>query len=104
MQVENLSLHPSVRVSSVLDHSRTAIDPGSKNRWGKSAKDQKVKKLFNGEVWGWRGRTQGYPYGYTKKTPVPFFASKEINYVGAAGSGDRDGPTYCLNYNGQCWA
>ena len=88
----------TVRVSSVLDHSGTAIDPESKNRWGKSAKDQKVK-AFNGEI-GDGEPSAGIPYGYTKKTPVPFFASKEINYVGAAGSGDKYGPTYYLNYDG----
>jgi|CXWL01.1.fsa_nt_gi murein DD-endopeptidase MepM/ murein hydrolase activator NlpD len=88
----------TVRVSSILDHSGTAIDPGSKNRWGKNAKNQKVK-AFNGEI-GDGEPSAEVPYGYTKKTLAPFFSSNEINYVGAAGNGDKYGPTYYLNYDG----
>jgi len=88
----------TIKISSVLDHSGTAIDPDSKNRWGIRAKDQKVK-TFNGEI-GDGELTAGPPYGYTKKVPAPFFPNKEINYVGVYDSRDTYGQTYYLNYDG----
>lgn len=88
----------TVRISSVLDHSGTSIDPDSENKWGKRAKDQKVK-TFNGEM-GDGEPTAGPPYGYTKKVPAPFFINKEINYVGVYDSSDTYEPTYYLNYDG----
>lgn len=88
----------TVKISSILDHFGTAIDSNSKNWWGKHAKDQKVK-AFNGEI-GDAESSAKIPYGYTKKTPTPFFLAKEINYVGASSSSDKYGPTYYLNYDG----
>ena len=87
-----------VRISAVVDHSGTAIDPGSKKWWGKNAKDS-IVKAFNGEV-GDGDPTSGAPFGYAKKIPAPFFSSKEINYVGVRDPNDKYGPTYYLNYDG----
>ncbi len=84
-------------ISSVLDHSDTAIDPSSSKRWGKSAKDQKVT-AFNGEL-GDGEPTTSAPFGYTKADKTPFFPNKEINYVGANGSGPHPKNCY-LNYDG----
>jgi len=87
----------TVRISAVIDHSGTALDPNSKNHWGKNAKDQKVK-AFNGEIGDGEASSEA-PYGYTQKsTPAPFFANKEINYVGAGE--DKHPDNYYLNYDG----
>jgi murein DD-endopeptidase MepM/ murein hydrolase activator NlpD len=86
----------TVKVCSVVDHSGTAIDPDSKNHWGKGAKDQKVK-AFNGEV-GDGKPSAGAPYGYQRKIPAAFFSSGEINYVGDASDGSS--AKYFLNYDG----
>ena len=88
----------TVRISAVIDHSGTAIDPTSTSWWGLHAKDQKVT-AFNGEV-GDGEASATAPYGYTKRIPGPFFAAGEINYVGAHGVGDTYGPSWYLNYDG----
>lgn len=87
----------TARISSVLDHSDTAIDPNSSKRWGKNAKDQKVK-AFNGEL-GDGEATTSAPFGYTNADKTPFFPNKEVNYVGANGSGPHPKNCY-LNYDG----
>lgn len=88
----------TAKIASVIDHSDTTIDPTSKKGWGLHAKDQKVI-AFNSEV-GDGESSAVAPFGYTKKTLSPFFAGKEINYVGAVGGGDAYGPTFYLNYDG----
>lgn len=88
----------TVKISAVTDYSDTAIDPVSSKRWGIRAKDRRVK-AFNGEV-GDGEASSGPPYGYTKQTPGPFFAAGEINYVGAAGPGEKYGPKFYLQYDG----
>ncbi|HEY4515407.1 MAG TPA: peptidoglycan DD-metalloendopeptidase family protein [Candidatus Paceibacterota bacterium] len=88
----------TVKISAVIDHLDTAIDPLSKKNWGRSAKDQRVK-AFNGEI----GETESSatePFGYTKKIPSPFFSKKEINYVGAYSKEDKYSSTFYLNYDG----
>ena len=88
----------TAKITAVIDHLGTAIDPDSVKPWGINAKDQKVK-AFNEEV-GDGENSADKPYGYAKKIPAPFFSAKEINYVGAAGVGDKYGPTFYLNYDG----
>ncbi len=88
----------TVKICSVVDHSGTALDPGSGKRWGLGAKDQKVR-AFNGEVGGGFPSSSA-PFGYTKQQPAPFFVNKEINYVGSPSLGDAYGPTFYLNYDG----
>ena len=88
----------TVRISGVVDHSDTAIDPNSAKRWGLHAKDLKVK-TFNGEIGDGEASAEA-PLGYTKQSPAPFFANSEINYVGAHSSKDKYGPTFYLNYDG----
>lgn len=88
----------TAKISAIIDHSGTSIDSTSNKTWGIVAKDQKTK-AFNGEV-GDGQPSAGAPYGYTKLVPAPFFANKEINYVGAPGQGDTYGPMYYLNYDG----
>jgi murein DD-endopeptidase MepM/ murein hydrolase activator NlpD len=88
----------TAKISAIIDHSGTSIDPKSTKTWGIVAKDQKTR-AFNGEV-GDSQPSAGAPYGYTKQVSAPFFANKEINYVGAPGPGDTYGPTYYLNYDG----
>lgn len=90
-----LSVTPySVKISAVLDHSGTAIDPGSNKHWGKNAKDQKVK-AFNGEI-GEGTQCPEEPCGYPKKDEEEFFNNKEINYVGVL----SDGGKKTLQYDG----
>ncbi len=88
----------TAKISSILDHSGTAIDPNSNKRWGLNAKDQKVI-AFNGEV-GDGDPCAEAPLGYTKKVPAPFFANGEINYIGAYSAKDAHGPKLYLNYDG----
>ena len=88
----------TAKITAVIDHSGTAIDPNSTNPWGINAKDQKVK-AFNGEIGDGESSAEK-PYGYAKQAPAAFFVLKEINYVGAAGTGDKYGPTFYLNYDG----
>jgi len=84
----------TVKISSVLDHSGTAIDPQSNNQWGKNAKNQKVK-AFNGEI-GEGKQCPQEPCGYPKNNLTEFFQNKEINYVGVS----YDGGKYTLQYDG----
>ncbi len=88
----------TVKISAVIDHSGTALDPASTNRWGKSAKDQKVK-AFNGEIGSGEQSAGTAPFGYAKNPATPFFASGEINYVGAASSDGARAKSF-LNYDG----
>ncbi|MFA6158353.1 MAG: M23 family metallopeptidase [Candidatus Paceibacterota bacterium] len=84
----------TVRISAVVDHSGTAIDPESTKFWGKPAKDQRVK-AFNGEV-GFGKQCPVEPCGYQKENQSEFFANKEINYVGVG----SDGGKCTLQYDG----
>ncbi len=84
----------TVRISAVIDHSGTAIDPSSTKFWGKGAKDQTVK-AFNGEV-GCGKQCPAEPCGYQKQDLSEFFANKEINYVGVR----SDGGKCTLQYDG----
>jgi murein DD-endopeptidase MepM/ murein hydrolase activator NlpD len=84
----------TVKISAVLDHSGTAIDPDSSNHWGRRAKDQKVI-AFNGET-GEGAQCSQEPCGYSKKDSSEFFKGKEINYVGVLSDGGR----YTLQYDG----
>ncbi|MBI4993380.1 M23 family metallopeptidase [Candidatus Wolfebacteria bacterium] len=84
----------TVKISAVLDHSSTAIDPDSNRHWGKNAKDQKVK-AFNGEI-GEGAQCPQEPCGYPKKDGGEFFQNKEINYVGVS----YDGGKNTLQYDG----
>lgn len=86
----------TVKISAIIDHSDTAIDPTSSKNWGIHAKDQKVI-AFNGEVGG-NQPSSAPPYGYTNNTSTPFFSIKEINYVGASSDGTK--ATSYLNYDG----
>ena len=88
----------TAKITAVIDHSGTAIDPDSTKPWGINAKDQKVK-AFNDEI-GDGESSADKPYGYASQIPAAFFATKEINYVGAAGAGDKYRPTFYLNYDG----
>lgn len=90
-----LSVTPyTVKISAVLDHSGTAIDPASNKQWGKNAKDQKVK-AFNGEI-GEGAQCSQEPCGYPKKDGGEFFKNKEINYVGVLSDGGKN----TLQYDG----
>lgn len=84
----------TVKISAVVDHSGTAIDPDSNKPWGKQAKDQKVK-AFNGEI-GFGKQCPVEPCGYQKGDASEFFANKEINYVGVL----SDGGKCTLQYDG----
>ena len=84
----------TVKISAVLDHSGTAIDSNSQLRWGKKAKDQRVKS-FNGDV-GEGQQCPQEPCGYPKKDSSKFFENGEINYVGVS----SDGGKYTLQYDG----
>ena len=84
----------TVKISAVIDHSGTAIDPDSKMWWGVRAKDQRVE-AFNGEI-GDGAQCPQEPCGYPKKDSSEFFKSKEINYVGVS----SDGGKYTLQYDG----
>lgn len=88
----------TAQISAVIDHSDTAIDPASSKNWGVRAKDQTVK-AFNGEI-GDGEASAGPPYGYAKKVPGPFFANREINYIGAGGAGQVHPRTWYLQYDG----
>lgn len=91
--------HRTAKISAVIDHYGTAIDPENKSAgWGKRAKDNRVR-AFNGEVGDYTKTTSG-PYGFTKKDLTPFFQNKEINYIGVYDSSDQHKPTYYLNYDG----
>ncbi len=84
----------TVKISAILDHSGTAIDPNSNNRWGRNAKDQKVK-AFNGEI-GEGAQCSQEPCGYPQKNGGEFFKNQEINYVGVSYDGGRS----TLQYDG----
>ena len=84
----------TIRISAILDHSGTAIDPNSSLSWGKSAKDQKVA-AFNGEI-GEGVKCPTEPCGYPKKEFGDFFRNKEINYVGVSSDGGKS----VLQYDG----
>jgi len=84
----------TVKISAVIDHSGTAIDPSSDKFWGKKAKDQKVK-AFNGEI-GEGKQCPQEPCGYCKMDSSEFFSNKEINYVGV----QSDGGKCTLQYDG----
>ncbi|RJO61206.1 M23 family metallopeptidase [candidate division WS5 bacterium] len=84
----------TVKISAIIDHSGTAIDPSSTNHWGIHAKDQKVK-AFNGEI-GEGNQCPQEPCGYQKNDSSEFFKDKEINYVGVS----SDGGKYTLQYDG----
>lgn len=84
----------TVKISAVLDHFGTAIDPDSSKHWGRNAKDQKVK-AFNGEI-GEGAQCPQEPCGYPKKEGGEFFKNKEINYVGVS----YDGGKNTLQYDG----
>lgn len=88
----------TAKISAVIDHSDTAIDPTSSKNWGVRAKDQTVK-AFNGEV-GDGEASDGPPFGYAKKTPGQFFANGELNYVGAGGNGQVHPNSWYLQYDG----
>ncbi len=95
IKMDGQSLTPvTVKISSVLDHSGTAIEQGSGKHWGKSAKDQKVK-AFNGEI-GQGPQCPEEPCGYPNSNSIEFFSKKEINYVGVA----SDGSKKILQYDG----
>jgi len=86
----------TIKISAVLDHSGTAIDPDSTLWWGRHAKDKKVK-AFNGEIGDGVPTTTGDPLGYAKRNPDEiFFSGKEINYVGVASEGSE----HYLQYDG----
>ncbi|MEK7647170.1 MAG: M23 family metallopeptidase, partial [Patescibacteria group bacterium] len=87
----------TVKISAVLDHSGTVIDFESKNHWGKSAKDKRVK-AFNGEV-GENEPTFSPPFGYSKTDNTPFLRNA-INYVGVYDAKDKYQKTCYLNYDG----
>lgn len=90
-----LSVSPyTVKISAVLDHSGTAIDPDSNKQWGKNAKDQKVK-AFSGEI-GEGAQCSQEPCGYSKKDGGEFFKNKEINYAGVLSDGGKN----TLQYDG----
>ncbi|MEK7194279.1 MAG: M23 family metallopeptidase [Patescibacteria group bacterium] len=82
----------TVKISAVIDHSGTAIDPNSTNGWGKGAKDQKVK-AFNGET-GMGNQCPQEPCGYPKIDSGDFFPNKEINYVGVLSDGGKQNLQY----------
>lgn len=84
----------TARISAVLDHSGTAIDPNSNKHWGKNAKDQKVR-AFNEEV-GEGIQCLQEPCGYPRKSGGEFFQNNEINYVGVS----YDGGKNTLQYDG----
>lgn len=84
----------TAKISAVVDHSGTAIDPQSTKSWGKNAKDQKVK-AFNGEI-GQGPQCSVEPCGYPNSDSTEFFSNKEINYVGVA----SDGGKKVLQYDG----
>lgn len=90
----NLVTSRTAKISAILDHSGTAIDPQSNKRWGKSAKDQKVR-AFNGEV-GQGPQCPQEPCGYSNTLSTEFFSKKEINYVGVL----NDGGKKVLQYDG----
>ena len=95
IKVEGQSLTPfTIKISAILDHSGTAIDPNSNKYWGRNAKDQRVK-AFNGEI-GEGAQCSQEPCGYPKKDSSEFFKNKEINYVGVL----SDGGKYTLQYDG----
>ncbi len=89
----------TAKITAVIDHMGTAIDPSSNKPWGLNAKDQKTRS-FNGEVGDGDPCAGTSALGYAKKVPSPFFSAGEINYVGAPGAGDKYGPTFYLNYDG----
>lgn len=95
-----ISLTPyTAKISAVLDHAGTSIDPAASNiGWGKPAKDRKVK-AFNGEI-GDGDATTSPPYGFAKTVPAPFFQAKEINYVGVYDPSDKHPAAHFLNYDG----
>ncbi len=84
----------TAKISAIVDHSGTAIDPQSTKRWGVNAKDQKVR-AFNGEI-GQGPQCPQEPCGYPSAGTTEFFAKKEINYVGVA----SDGGKKILQYDG----
>ena len=92
----------TARISAVLDHAGTSLDSTCKTpfSWGLRAKDRKVI-AFNGEVGDGASCTTG-PFGYAKNQPGPFFAKKEINYVGVYDMHDKYAPSWYLNYDGHC--
>ena len=95
IKIEGQALTPfTVRISAILDHSGTAIDPTSGKKWGRSAKDQKVK-AFNGEV-GEGPQCPQEPCGYSMRDSDEFFKNREINYVGVL----SDGGKCTLQYDG----
>lgn len=92
----------TARISAVLDHGGTSLDPACKNSfiWGLRAKDKKVK-AFNAEI-GDSISTTRPPYGYTKAVPGAFFQNKKINYVGVPDPHDKYQASWYLNYDGHC--
>ncbi|OGG74617.1 hypothetical protein A3A37_01715 [Candidatus Kaiserbacteria bacterium RIFCSPLOWO2_01_FULL_52_36] len=86
----------TVKISAVVDHSGTELDPNweSPYKWGRNAKNQKVE-AFNGEV-GEGLQCPQEPCGYPKKDSGEFFKDKQINYVGVS----SDGGKFTLQYDG----